>query len=111
MMMRTGAETFAKLLLLQEADNKAKNMKYFPDKMNKINDVRRIFQKVTAERHPYRISDLAVNGRDLNKLGFRPGHEIWDTLQTLLNEVLIDPALNTREYLLTRAKQYKRKRG
>ncbi len=110
MMMRTGAETFAKLLLLQEADNKAKNMKYFTDKMNKINDVRKIYQKVVAERHPYRISDLAVNGRDLNKLGFRPGHEIWDTLQMLLNEVLIDPGLNTREYLITRAKQYKRKR-
>ena len=110
MMMRTGADTFAKLLLLQEADNKAKNMKYFPDKMNKINDVRRIYQKVVAERHPYRISDLALNGRDLNKLGFRPGHEIWDTLQMLLNEVLLDPSLNTREYLIVRAKQYKRKR-
>ncbi|MDY3928379.1 MAG: HD domain-containing protein [Clostridia bacterium] len=110
MMMRTGADTFAKLLLMQEADNRAKNMKYFPDKMNKLNDVRRIYKKVVAERHPYRISDLAVNGRDLNKLGFRPGHEIWDILQMLLDEVLIDPGLNTREYLLSRAKQYKRKR-
>ena len=111
MMMRTGKEIFPKLLLLQEADNRAKNMKFFQDKLNKINDVRRIYQKVVAERHPYKISDLALNGRDLNKLGFKAGHEIADMLQKLLDEVLIDPALNTREYLLLRTKQLRRKRN
>lgn len=110
MMMRTSAEIFPKLLLLQEADNKAKNMKFFADKLNKLNDVRKIYQKVIAERHPYRICDLAINGRDLNKLGFRPGHEIGDALQSLLEEVLIDPGLNTKEYLFARAKQIKKKR-
>ena len=105
MMSRTGAELFEKLLELQEADNRAKNQRYLPDKLNKLNDVRKIYQKVIAERHPYKITDLAVNGRDLNKLGFRPGHEIGDTLQTLLEEVFIDPALNNREYLIMRAKQ------
>ena len=105
MMSRTGAELFEKLLELQEADNRAKNQRYLPDKLNKLNDVRKIYQKVIAELQPYKITDLAVNGRDLNKLGFRPGHEIGDTLQTLLEEVFIDPALNNREYLIMRAKQ------
>lgn len=111
MMMRTGGELFPKLLTLQEADNKAKNMKYFQDKLNKLNEIRRIYQKIIAERHPYKISDLAINGRDLNKLGFRAGHEIGDTLLKLLEEVLIDPGLNTREYLIMRARLHKKKRG
>lgn len=110
MMARTGSEVFSKLLILQEADNKAKNMKFFPDKKNKINDVRRIYQKVIAERHPYKLSDLVVNGRDLNKLGFRPGHEVSDTLQSLLEEVLINPELNNRDYLIQRAKYYRKKK-
>lgn len=110
MMSRTGAELFEKLIELQEADNAAKNPKYLSDKLSKLNDARKIYQKVIAERHPYKINDLAVNGRDLNKLGFRPGHEIGDTLQMLLEEVFIDPGLNTREYLLSRARQYKRKK-
>lgn len=105
MMSRTGQEIFAKLLLLQEADNKAKNQKYLREKLNKINEVRKLYLKIVAERQPYRISDLVVNGRDLNKLGFRPGHEIGDTLQELLEEVLINPDLNTKEYLLSRAKK------
>ncbi len=111
MMMRTGSDVFPKLLILQEADNMAKNMRFFQDKLNKLNDIRRIYQKVLAERHPYRISDLAINGRDLNKLGFRAGHEIGDTLLKLLEEILIDPGLNTREYLLMRARIYRKKRG
>ena len=111
MMSRTGAELFEKLIELQEADNAAKNPKYLSDKLSKLNDAKKIYQKVTAERHPYKINDLAVNGRDLNKLGFRPGHEIGDTLQMLLEEVFIDPGLNTREYLLSRARKYKRKRN
>ena len=110
MMMRTGADVFPKLLILQEADNMAKNMKFFQDKLNKLNDIRKIYQKVVAERHPYRISDLAINGRDLNKLGFCAGHEIGDTLLKLLEEVMIDPSLNTRDYLMMRARVYKKKR-
>ncbi len=110
MMSRTGQEIFAKLLLLQEADNKAKNKKYLKEKLNKINDVRKLYLKVITERQPYRISDLVVNGRDLNKLGFRPGHEIADTLQQLLEEVLINPSLNTKEYLLSKAKKNQNKK-
>ncbi len=110
MMSRTGQELFAKLLLLQEADNKAKNQKYLKEKLNKINETRKLYLKIVAERQPYRISDLVVNGRDLNKLGFRPGHEIGDTLQELLEEVLINPNLNTKEYLICKAKKCQNKR-
>ena len=55
------------------------------------------------------LSDLVVNGRDLIKLGFRAGREIGDTLKFLLGEVMISPELNTREYLLKRAKEIRRK--
>lgn len=111
MMSRTGAENFEKLLALQEADNRAKNMKYFPDKLIKLNDVRKMYKKIIAERHPYRVNDLAVTGRDLNKLGFRPGHEISDALQALLEEVFIDPGLNNRDYLILKAKLYKKRKS
>lgn len=111
MMSRTGADNFEKLLELQEADNRAKNMKYFPDKLIKLNDVRKMYRKILAERHPYRVNDLAVTGRDLNKLGFRPGHEISDALQALLEEVFLDPGLNNRDYLMLKAKLYKKKKN
>lgn len=110
MMSRTGPDLFSKLLLLQEADNKAKNHKYLRDKLIKINEVRQLSLKIIAERQPYRISDLALNNRDLSALGLRAGHEISDTLQSLLDEVLVNPELNTKEYLISQAKKIRNKK-
>lgn len=108
MMARTGRELFEKLLCLQEADNRGKNMAYFPEKIDRINRVRAIYSDVIAKGQPYMVSDLHVNGRDLIKLGFRAGREIGDTLRKLLEEVLINPNLNNRDYLIKRAKQLKK---
>lgn len=110
MMARTGGNLFEKLLLLQEADNKAKNPNFLRDKLARLAEVRRIYREVLAEGQPYLVSDLVINGRDLIKLGFKAGREIGDTLRLLLDEVLVNPAMNNREYLLGRAKELRRKR-
>lgn len=109
-MARLGEELFSKLLILQESDNRAKNPKFLPDKLAKLNDVRVIYRKVLSERQPYLSGDLVINGRDLIKIGFRAGREIGDTLHSLLDEVLINPSLNNREYLMVRAKQLRKKK-
>ena len=48
---------------------------------------------------PCTLSELAVSGKDLTDLGFR-GKAVGDTLHALLDAVLEDPTLNTRESLL-----------
>jgi hypothetical protein len=53
---------------------------------------------------PHRLRDLAIGGDDLIALGYRPGPAIGQTLQTLLDEVVHDPSLNTRPALLERAR-------
>lgn len=111
MLARTGSELFEKLLTLQEADNRGKHPKYLDEKLKRTELVRSIYRRIIEENQPFKISDLVVNSRDLIKLGFRAGREIGDTLRILLDEVLIDPSLNNREYLLKRVKQIKNKRG
>lgn len=107
MMSRTGEVLFEKLLKLQLADNMAKNPVHFPEKKARIDSVYRIYKEILAERQPYLVSHLAVNGKDLIRIGFRPGREIGDTLKKLINEVIINPSLNNRDYLLKAAKEYK----
>jgi tRNA nucleotidyltransferase/poly(A) polymerase len=51
----------------------------------------------------HRLGDLAVDGSDLIGIGYREGPAIGRTLQVLLDEVVEDPARNTRETLLARA--------
>jgi tRNA nucleotidyltransferase/poly(A) polymerase len=53
---------------------------------------------------PHRLRDLAVDGADLIALGFREGPELGRTLETLLGEVVEDPARNTPEQLTERAR-------
>lgn len=53
-----------------------------------------------------KITDLVVNGNDLMEIGIPKGPMIRATLQHLLQEVLEDPILNTREELLNEARSY-----
>lgn len=110
MMSRTGEALFEKLMLLQTADNSAKNPDYFPDKKRKIDDAYMIYKEILAERQPYLVAHLAVNGKDLIRIGYRPGREIGDALKRLIEMVIINPELNTREYLLGEAKKLKKRK-
>ncbi len=108
MMARTGEKLFEQLMLLQKADNMAKNPEYYPEKEQRINAALDIYKRIVAEGQPYLIAHLTVNGRDLQKIGYKTGRIIGDTLKRLTDEVIIDPQLNNREYLLDRAKQLRK---
>jgi hypothetical protein len=54
--------------------------------------------------HPHRLGDLAIDGRDLLEVGLAEGPEIGRVLRELLDAVVDDPTLNTREQLLERAR-------
>lgn len=60
-----------------------------------------------AYRDPVEVSDLAVNGDDLLALGIQ-GKTLGSTLRELLQLVLEDPARNTPDELLARAKELAR---
>ena len=57
-----------------------------------------------AYRDPVEVSDLAVNGDDLLKVGIT-GKRLGETLRSLLKYVLEDPSRNTQDALLQRAQQ------
>jgi putative nucleotidyltransferase with HDIG domain len=49
---------------------------------------------------PHTLADLALGGDDLIAMGFREGPSLGKALHALLDRVLEDPSLNTRETLL-----------
>lgn len=108
MLNRVGEELFEKLLILQTADNMAKNPIHFPEKYKKINAALNIYKQVVAEQQPYLISHLAVNGKDLIKIGFKPGRDMGDVFKILLDDVIKNQNMNNRTYLIERAKALKK---
>ena len=68
---------------------------------------------VEAERNsaaPLTIGDLAVDGTDLMGIGVVQGPALGQLLADLLEEVLVDPTLNTKSRLLKRAAAMKHAR-
>ena len=63
-----------------------------------------------VEKDPMDTTMLKVDGHDIMELtGLPPGREVGVVMNALLEDVLEDPSLNTREYLLERAKQIQKK--
>lgn len=61
-------------------------------------------RSVLHARPPLRVGDLALDGNDLKAMGLKPGPHFRRLLETLLEEVLEDPARNTRDYLSDRTR-------
>jgi len=59
-----------------------------------------------AFRDPLSIGDLAVDGSDLMDLGIPPGPAVGTTLRRLLELVIENPELNTRDALLETARDF-----
>lgn len=58
-----------------------------------------ILDEILNGREPYKTSHLAITGSDVIGLGF-DGKQVGDKLEFLLNEVIKNPSLNTRQKLL-----------
>ena len=65
---------------------------------------------VEGDRSPCRISDLEINGKELSMLGFS-GKEIGELLEYLLDKVIEEPKINTKEQLTELAKNKKRNKN
>ena len=98
---RVGEGSIKDLLALRRADQLGmcrENARYFPQGLSDF--AHRVDSVLSADR-ALTISSLAVNGRDvMESLGLPPGPKVGVILQELLQSVLEDPALNSREKLL-----------
>ncbi len=77
-----------------------------PPPVDEIDALLRFREVVEQElSSPHRLRDLAIDGNDLIELGFRSGPQLGRILHDLLEAVVEEPAVNTREQLLARAKE------
>ncbi len=73
------------------------------DELDALAAFREVVQRESSQ--PHRLADLAINGDDLVALGFRPGPRLGRVLNELLDAVVDEPALNSRDELLRRARR------
>ena len=101
---RVGPESVADLFDLRIADRLGNGLKQgFPVYLEQM---RERIERLLAESRALHVQDLAVDGRDvMRELSLPPGPVVGETLEALLEEVLDDPARNTREHLTMRLRE------
>lgn len=97
---RMGEDIFAMIFIVRRADIAAQSDYMRKEKLEKIAYIEALYREITARKDAVTLKDLAISGNDLIAEGMPSGRQIGETLSALLERVLDDPSLNTRENLL-----------
>ena len=99
---KVGPENMAELLQLRQAERKGSGVpKAEPYKLRHL---KYMIEKVSKD--PLTVGMLKVDGNDVMKtLAIDPGPRVGHILNALLEEVIDNPKLNSREYLLKRTEE------
>ena len=104
-MNRIGEDIFPMLFAVHRADISAQSDYMREEKLRKFSYIEELYDTVRSQGDAVSLMDLAITGRDLIAQGMKPGREIGAVLQSLLEQVLEDPSLNTPEQLLEISKK------
>lgn len=97
---KIGEDIFPSLIQIFRADVLAQSDYMQEEKLAVIDKWESLFAEVQEKKQCVSLKTLAVTGSDLIALGMKPGKQIGETLQSLLEYVLDHPEENEKEILL-----------
>lgn len=106
-MNRIGEDYFPLYLEIRRADTLAQSTYHRKEKLEMIDGVENCYREILAAKDCVSLKDLAVTGKDLIEAGYRPGKELGEMLNRLLEHVLEFPQDNEKETLLHLMKEWK----
>ncbi len=98
-LLRYGETGLSALLEIQRCDRLAHHPNYV-DLPEYHSQIPKLVEKIIAENACLSLKSLAVKGDDLIALGYKPGKEIGEQLQTLLDAVIDGALPNDKDTLL-----------
>ena len=100
-----GKEQLIRLLHVKDADQSAQTIQ---DQKSLMESIIPVIEEIEKEQSCFSMKDLAVNGRDLMKIGYKEGKEIGGCLNYLLDRTIDGTVENQKDALLDEARRYKR---
>ena len=102
---KMGSDLFTDYTYIKRADILAQSEYHRQDKLNNLEILKEYYREIIESRQCLTIKELAISGKDLIDMGMKPGPEMGDTLNKLLDKVLDDPGLNQRDILIKLVKE------
>ncbi len=101
-MHKIGEDLFPLYMEVRRADVLAQSDYLREEKIRNLDEIEELYHGICLAKQCVSLKDLAVTGRDLIGAGMSPGKEIGEKLKELLELVIEDPELNTKDELLRR---------
>ena len=98
---RIGEDLFPLYLKIQKADMLAQSEYCREEKIRRQESVKACYEEILKKHQCISMKMLAVSGKDLIQAGYRPGPELGEILNRLLDHVLETPEDNTKEKLMS----------
>ncbi len=102
---KMGIEYFDDVILIKKADIAGQNPEFTEKSIANLEHLIEMKEQIVKENNCLKIADLQVNGKDLMELGIKQGPALGETLSLLLDRVLEQPELNSREKLLSMVRE------
>ncbi|HEX3078412.1 MAG TPA: CCA tRNA nucleotidyltransferase [Lachnospiraceae bacterium] len=97
---KIGQDIMDLLFLVKKADILAQAPTTQADKLALLDKVMYIYAEIKDAKECMRLKDLAISGKDLIEIGYKQGRELGTILSGLLDRVIEDPELNSKDILL-----------
>lgn len=102
---KIGPEQFQRMIEVKIADINAQDLSYLPERLDKIQNVQKLFEKMKEKEQCFKLKDLAINGKDLIEIGYKPGKQLGNMLNKLLEKVIDGDVKNEKTSLMYIAKK------
>ena len=103
---KIGEDAFPDMFEVNRADTLAQSDYLREEKLAKQEKLEEVYREILAKRECLSLKTLAVSGKDLIEQGIKPGKQLGEILQSMLADVLENPAHNEKVYLLKNLNQY-----
>lgn len=102
---KIGEDIFPLLFPVKYADTMAQSEYLRQEKLENLEKWEALYNEIVQQSQCVSLKTMAVTGSDLIAEGMKPGKEIGEMLNALLELVLENPENNTKEFLLAETKK------
>lgn len=98
-----GTDLFEDLIKVKRAHINREEYKDNKTEITEIESIQKNYMEIISQNECFSMKDLKINGRDLIDIGVKDGRQIGSILHYILEKVIEDDNINSREKLLDMA--------
>ena len=102
---KIGEEYFPEMFEFNRADLEGQSDFKIEEKLDNLSKLEKAYGEIIRNKECVSLKTLAVTGKDVIEAGVKPGPQVGEVLDKLLQMVLDDPSKNDRDILLSELKR------